>query len=60
MGGGGGELRGRTKFQVYERYKEKMQDQSWVWHPRNKKDAKKAMIQDPRTKECVLRFRVSK
>ncbi len=60
MGGFGGELRRRTKYQVYERYKEKLEDRSWSWHPHNKKDAKKAMFQDPQTKEWVLRYRAMK
>ena len=58
--GASGEVRGRTKFEVYERYKELMQDDSWDWHPRNKKDAKKSMVRDPDTEEWVLRYRALK
>ena len=53
-------MRGRTKFEVYERYQELMQDDNWTWHPHNKKDAKKAMVQDPHTKEWVLRYYAAK
>jgi len=60
VGSFGGEVRGGTKYQVYEKYQELMQNDSWTWHPHNKKDAKKAMIQDPQTKEWVLRYRAMK
>ena len=58
--GASGEVRGRTKFEVYERYQELMQDDSWDWHPRNKKDAKKLMVRDPDTEEWVLSYRALK
>lgn len=55
-----GEIRGKSKIAAYLRYKEFAQDDSWDWHPRNKKEAKKAMVWDPQAEEWVLRFYAAK
>jgi len=58
--GASGELRGKTRIEVYLRYQGLRQDDSWDWHPDNKKDTKKAMFRDPQTGEWVLRFYAAK
>ncbi len=61
MGGMTGEVRGQSKIDAYLKYAEQVEDfgdtfQDHNPNPRDKKNCKKLMVQDPDTGEWVLHF----
>jgi len=55
-------VRGRTKIEVYLQLRQLIQEEgdTWVIHPQNKKEAKKAMEYDQCKQEWVLEVRFEK
>jgi len=61
MGGISGEVRGKSKIEVYLKYEEKIQEIGEMFqeidpYPRNKKQCKKQMIWDPEAGKWVLYY----
>lgn len=61
MGGTSGEIRGKTKIEVYSKYIEIINldiFSACIPDPKNKKYCKKSMIWDPKNEEWVLFYRL--
>ena len=59
MGGMNGEIRGRSKIDVYLEYKDLAENGPMEWHipdPKYKKYCKEVMEWDPETEEWVLAY----
>ena len=63
MGGVTGEIRGKSKIEVYLKYCDLAENEFFprrIPDPKDKKGCKKEMVQDPETEEWVLRYHLRK
>jgi len=59
MGGAVGEIRGKSKIEVYLKYREIAENENFqtrIPDPKKKKYCKKEMVWDPETEEWVLYY----